>query len=46
MLLSSEMSHWDSLASETLQNLPQLSPDGKPVSFTRHYVNGDNLHVW
>ncbi|XP_017326691.1 uncharacterized protein LOC108267194 isoform X2 [Ictalurus punctatus] len=27
-----EMSHWDSLASETLQNLPQLSPDGKPYS--------------
>ncbi|KAK3571837.1 hypothetical protein QTP86_020468 [Hemibagrus guttatus] len=29
---ASEMSHWDTLASETVQNLPQLSPNGKPYS--------------
>ncbi|XP_027005362.2 tubulin beta-8 chain-like isoform X3 [Tachysurus fulvidraco] len=29
---ASEMSQWDTLASETVQNLPQLSPDGKPYS--------------
>ncbi|KAF5901097.1 tubulin beta chain, nucleomorph-like, partial [Clarias magur] len=29
---ASAVSHWDSLVSETLKNLPQLSPDGKPYS--------------
>ncbi|KAK2855005.1 hypothetical protein Q7C36_006874 [Tachysurus vachellii] len=29
---ASEMSQWDTLASETVQNLPQLSPDGKLYS--------------
>lgn len=39
MLLYSEVLHWDTLVSETLQNLHQLSPDGKHVSLNRHYVN-------
>ncbi|KAI5106096.1 tubulin delta chain [Silurus meridionalis] len=29
---ASETTHWDTLVSETLRNLPQFSPDGKPYS--------------